>query len=211
MNVYFLVEGKTERKVYPKWLAHLAPQLKRVNFPCDATANNYYLISGGGFPSILDNHLKDLVSDINTSGNFDYLVLLEATSPLREPGNIDDAIEKLIDNEYRADSLIAMGKLGAHHPVLARMVNDDGYLRPFLSAPDKGNTRRQALPGAYIPYGIIYMSSVEVLRQNGTFYYQERTLPYVTKRWQDFTIDDEWDFLCVESILKKRSLQPSVC
>ncbi|MCI5217698.1 MAG: hypothetical protein D3914_00535 [Candidatus Electrothrix sp. LOE2] len=75
MNLYFLVEGKTERKVYPKWLAHLAPQLERVNSPCEAINNNYYLISGGGFPSILDNHLVDSVADVNASGKFDYFVL----------------------------------------------------------------------------------------------------------------------------------------
>lgn len=75
MNVYFLVEGTTERKVYPKWLGYLAPHLKRVNAPCDATNNNYYLISGGGFPSILDNHLIDSVNDVNEAENYDYLVL----------------------------------------------------------------------------------------------------------------------------------------
>jgi hypothetical protein len=75
VNVYFLVEGKTERKVYPKWLGYLAPHLERVNVPCDATNNNYYLISGGGFPSILDNHLRASVEDVNAAGNYDYLVL----------------------------------------------------------------------------------------------------------------------------------------
>lgn len=31
MNLYFLVEGKrTERKVYPAWLAYLLPELKQV-------------------------------------------------------------------------------------------------------------------------------------------------------------------------------------
>ena len=75
MNIYFLVEGKTEWKVYPKWLAYLAPHLTRVSFSSDATNNNYYLISGGGFPSILDNHLVDSVNDVNAAGNYDYLVL----------------------------------------------------------------------------------------------------------------------------------------
>ncbi len=75
MNIYFLVEGKTEWKVYPKWLTHLAPHLERVNVPGDAANNNYYLISGGGFPSILDNHLIASVSDVNAAGNYDYLVL----------------------------------------------------------------------------------------------------------------------------------------
>lgn len=142
---------------------------------------------------------------------FDYLVLLEPTAPLREPGNIDDAIEKLIDNEDRADSIIAVGKLGANHPYLVRKIDDDEYLKPFVLPQRKRDTRRQELPDAYIPCGVIYMSKVEVLRQTRTWFYQERTLPFVTKRWQDFTIDDEWDFLCVESIMRKNISHVSVC
>ncbi|MCB2264382.1 MAG: hypothetical protein LGR52_15805 [Candidatus Thiosymbion ectosymbiont of Robbea hypermnestra] len=82
MNVYFLVEGKTEGKVYPKWISYLAPTLKRVDFPADVQNNNYYLISGGGFPSILDNHLVDSVADIQASGRYDYLVLVIDTDAL---------------------------------------------------------------------------------------------------------------------------------
>lgn len=75
MNIYFLVEGKTERKVYPKWLSYFVPNLTRVNCPTDVKRNNYYLISGGGYPSILDNHLIDSVSDIQSTGAYDYFIL----------------------------------------------------------------------------------------------------------------------------------------
>lgn len=75
MNIYFLVEGKTEKKVYPQWLSWLAPHLERVTFPTDVTRNSYYLISGGGFPSILDNHLCSSVDDVNFIGKYDYLII----------------------------------------------------------------------------------------------------------------------------------------
>lgn len=76
MNVYFLVEGKTERKVYPKWLTYFAPRLVRVENPPEASENSYYLISGGGYPSLLDNHLVDAASDVTATNKFDYLVLV---------------------------------------------------------------------------------------------------------------------------------------
>lgn len=57
MNLYFLVEGVTERKLYPKWINYLLPSLTRVFSPDEAEQNNYYLISGGGFPSLLDEIL----------------------------------------------------------------------------------------------------------------------------------------------------------
>jgi len=44
MNVYFIVEGRrTEKKVYPAWLGHLIPELRRVNWAFEADNNNYYL------------------------------------------------------------------------------------------------------------------------------------------------------------------------
>ncbi len=33
MNLYFIVEGKTEQKVYPSWLSYLLPELQRVKNP----------------------------------------------------------------------------------------------------------------------------------------------------------------------------------
>lgn len=76
MNIYFLVEGKrTEKKVYPKWLSLLVPELIRVqSFDC-VDKNNYYIFSGNGFPSLLDNHLRNCIEDINQSQKYDYFVI----------------------------------------------------------------------------------------------------------------------------------------
>jgi len=53
MNLYFLVEGKqSERKIYPAWLAHILPELQRVDNCDDVNEKNYYLISGEGYPSL---------------------------------------------------------------------------------------------------------------------------------------------------------------
>nr|VFJ92659.1 MAG: hypothetical protein BECKLFY1418A_GA0070994_102517 [Candidatus Kentron sp. LFY] len=76
MNLYFLVEGKTESKVYPAWLACLLPGFSRISSPDDARDNHYYLISGGGYPSIVYRHLPNAIADINHYGNFHYLVLV---------------------------------------------------------------------------------------------------------------------------------------
>lgn len=74
MNIYFLVEGKTEAKIYPKWLEHLLPELKRVNQAIEVEKNSFYLLNSGGFPSILED-LKKSVEDINNIDKFNYLVV----------------------------------------------------------------------------------------------------------------------------------------
>lgn len=76
MNIYFLVEGKrTEMKVYPKWLSHLVPALHRVQWHHQVSKNNYCIFTGDGFPSLLDNHLRKSVEDVNDMGIFDYFVI----------------------------------------------------------------------------------------------------------------------------------------
>jgi hypothetical protein len=75
MNVYFLVEGKrTERKVYPLWLSHVLPELKRVEHFDEVEYHNYYLFSSCGYPSIVDD-IKNAAKDINDCGKYSYLVV----------------------------------------------------------------------------------------------------------------------------------------
>lgn len=75
MNLYFLVEGNsTEKKVYPAWLAHLLPELEQVQNYDAVVKNNYYLFSGGGYPSIYD-HITNAIEDILSIGKYDYFVV----------------------------------------------------------------------------------------------------------------------------------------
>ena len=91
MNIYFLVEGKrTEKKVYPKWLKHLIPALTQITDPFEIEENAYYVFSGNGFPSILDNHLRNSVSDINNIGKFNYLVMCIDADEAKVKGRIED-------------------------------------------------------------------------------------------------------------------------
>ncbi|MFM6395245.1 MAG: hypothetical protein ACKPFF_01005, partial [Planktothrix sp.] len=76
MNIYFLVEGKsTERKIYPKWLEYLIPNLVRVQYYDQVENNNYYLISGEGYPKILYDGLENAVDKILEAPRYDYLVI----------------------------------------------------------------------------------------------------------------------------------------
>jgi len=75
MNVYFLVEGKrTETKVYPNWISHLVPNLKRVMYFDEIDKNNYFLFSSHGYPSIFDD-IPKAVKDINQCGKYTYFVI----------------------------------------------------------------------------------------------------------------------------------------
>lgn len=78
MNIFILVEGITERKVYPKWLNHLMPTLTKVDRPALVTHNNYCIVSGNGYPSIL-GFLKETIDEVNRIGTFNFFILIADT------------------------------------------------------------------------------------------------------------------------------------
>ena len=138
----------------------------------------------------------------NAGEKYDYLALLEPTSPLREKDDIENGIKKLIDNENRADSLVSVGEIALEHPFISKEIDERGYVKPFYKVSKTHITRRQDISKAYFPYGVLYLSKVSAIKEYKTFY-QERTLPLFIKRWQNYEIDDMWDFICIETILKR--------
>ena len=134
--------------------------------------------------------------------NFDYLVLLEPTSPLREISDLDNAIKKLINKSGTADALVSVGEIGLESPYIAKSIAD-GYVVPLIKENSKKIFQRQQLPKTFFPYGVIYASKVEALKKKKTFYHQ-RTIPYFIERWQNYEVDDIYDFVCVEAILRER-------
>lgn len=133
---------------------------------------------------------------------FDILVLLEATSPLRKENDLDNAIALLIESLDKADSLVGVGEIHSdtEHPYGVKKI-EDGYVKPFIKANEILFYQRQQLPKVYSIYGGIYISKIDALKKYRTFY-QERTIPYFVERWQNYEIDDVYDFICVEAILE---------
>lgn len=131
---------------------------------------------------------------------FDYLLLLEPTSPLRLPGDIDAAIKRLVDRAPAAESLVSVGRIEQLHPFAMKSIDQRGYMRPFIRTP-LASARRQALPPVYYPFGLIYLSSIDSLRRRRTFYHT-RTIPYVIDRSQQCEIDDALDFKIAGYLLR---------
>ena len=130
---------------------------------------------------------------------FDIVVLLEPTSPLRKKDDLDNVIELFIKNIDKADSLVSVGELHLENPYIMKKI-ENGYVKPFIEI-GKNIYQRQQLPKVYFPYGVVYLSKTDTLKRHKTFY-QEKTIPYFIENWQNYEIDDMYDFICVEAILK---------
>ena len=135
----------------------------------------------------------------NESKEFDYIVLLEPTSPLREDDDIDRMLEQLISCERDFDSIISVGEVGEHPSIMKRLAGPQ--LEPFCVELAQ-TTRRQDNEPAYFPYGVAYIAKTEALLAENTFY-TTRCTYFTIKRYQNYEIDDIYGFLCTESIMKQ--------
>lgn len=133
---------------------------------------------------------------------FDIVVLLEPTSPLREPSDIDGAVARLV--ESGAGSIVSVCRAEATHPAFMYRLDTGAHLKPFLARQPDG-LRRQELEPVYFLEGTIYASHVNVLKERRSFYHDD-TIAYEVPKWKSIEIDDMEDFIMVEAIVKHKGL-----
>ncbi len=129
---------------------------------------------------------------------FDYTVLLEPTSPLREDDDIDKILTHLDGSSADFDAAVTVGEVGEHPSIMKRLVGPG--LEAFCASLTQ-TTRRQDNDPAYFPYGVAYAVKTPILLAEHTFYPQRCTY-YRIKRYQRYEIDDLYDFLCVEAVMR---------
>jgi CMP-N,N'-diacetyllegionaminic acid synthase len=128
---------------------------------------------------------------------FDVVVLLEPTSPLRGKHDIDAVIALLRNRWDETDAIVSVGAVQLEQPGVMKAMDDDGFLRPWVA----GAPSIQQHSAALFPYGVAYAIKVAALRQWRTFY-PPKVIGYTIQRWQNYEVDDELDFLCIEAVMK---------
>ena len=88
---------------------------------------------------------------------YDYLILLQPTSPLRKAIDIDEAFNKLIIE--KANSLISVCSI-EHHPFKSFKISEKGFLQGIINN-DYPFIPRQKLPKTYRANGAIYIIKVK--------------------------------------------------
>ena len=132
---------------------------------------------------------------------FDIVILLEPTSPLRKIVDVDRAVKKFVDLYDTADALISVGEIHTENPYISKII-DHGFVKPLLEEYSS-YYQRQQLPRVYFPFGGIYISKIASYKTSKTFY-QKQTIPYIIERWQNYEIDDIYDFYCAEKIMMNK-------
>ena len=130
---------------------------------------------------------------------YDYLMLLEPTSPLRKNGDLDNIIRLAVDNPDR-DGVVSVGIVQLEHPMIVKKVSSKGVIIPYISDITESYQRQQH-DEALFPYGVGYMIKSAVFKEKHKIY-TSNILPYYIERWQNYEIDDIYDFRCIETIME---------
>jgi CMP-N,N'-diacetyllegionaminic acid synthase len=105
-------------------------------------------------------HVLDSLNGIK----YDYLILLQPTSPLRTSKDVDFAFEKLLNSE--ATSLISVCEL-EHHPYKSFKVDENDYLQGIINN-NYPFYPRQELPKTFRANGAIYIIEVATFQKKNT-------------------------------------------
>lgn len=135
---------------------------------------------------------------IKIERKYDYLILLQPTSPLRTKDDIDSAIKIIIDGDI--SSLVSVREV-KENPALMRTI-ENNKLKNIMDF--NGSLRRQDLPKYYIFNGAIYINSIDMLLKQKKFV-DEKTYPYVMDYERSIDIDEILDFKIVELIMRENS------
>lgn len=132
---------------------------------------------------------------------FDYIVVLQPTSPLRTAAHIRAAIEFYFTNRRTADDTLAsVYQVGQKFGWLMQPEQESPYIR-FCLDVSLQNPQRQGLKPYYLPNGAIFIVRGEALQRG---LYTSQTLPFVMDVNESIDIDAGDDLRAAEERLNAR-------
>jgi CMP-N,N'-diacetyllegionaminic acid synthase len=127
---------------------------------------------------------------------YDWLVLLQPTSPLRLPEDIDGSLALCIEREVPCCVSVCEAPKS---PYWMFTTTPDGRMQPVLPPAATGQ-RRQDLPAAWALNGAVYAARTSWLVRQVSFLTPE-TLAYPMPKVRSVDIDDECDLAIAEALL----------
>lgn len=148
-----------------------------------------------GFDVVL--HAINRLKENDKRKQYDLMILLQPTSPLKTKEDIDEAIEYLFLKEAKA--IVSVCEVD-HHPLWANTLPEDGCMKDFIRQ-EIMNKNRQELPVFYRLNGAIYLAYCDYIKEQKSFL-GEKTFAYIMPRERSIDIDKEIDLRLAEILMK---------
>lgn len=134
-----------------------------------------------------------------TDRSFDTVVDLDATSPVRRPEDVQQAVQLY---ETTDASNVITGVPARRSPYFNLVEEtDEGYVQ-LAKQPDEPIVRRQDTPSCYDMNASVYVWGREGFLDEGVHPLGPKTRLYEMEEYQAYDIDSELDFVIVEAILE---------
>lgn len=164
-----------------------------ISYGCEVPFVRDSMLAQDNTPSI------NVVFDaIERCPGFDWVLLLQPTSPLRSTEDIDNAIELCLKSH--AKSCVSVHQ-STESPYWMFALGDDNCLKPLH--PEVEFTRRQDLPIVHMLNGAIYFARTEWLKKRRGFMSNE-TVAYDMPVERSIDVDTELDFKWLNFIFSNR-------
>lgn len=142
----------------------------------------------------------DLLAKLKENGEeFDYLMILQPTSPLRTSEDIRKAINLM--KEKNANAVVSLCEV-EHSPLYTGRVPEDLRIDGFIKK-DTGH-RRQDLPTYYRLNGAIYLAKVDYFMKYQDLYH-DNCFAYLMDKKRSIDIDDKYDFEFAQYLISRGS------
>lgn len=133
---------------------------------------------------------------------YEYTMLLQPTSPLRTPEDIDSCVTSLAQSD--SDTLISVCDVDGYHPLRMKSICN-GRLTNYIETGVEDMRPRHLLPRVYIRNGAIYLKHTAKLLSHRSFA-SDNTIPYVMDAESSINIDSKIDFFLAEALLSSRAI-----
>lgn len=145
--------------------------------------------------------INHIIETYNTINSYDYLVLLQPTSPLRTKDDIDNAIKKVL--QENANSLISVYKYD--NKILKAFIEQDGLIKGICNDLYPFQCK-QSLPKVFMSNGAIYIIKIEDFLKCNSFYIP-KVISYEMSEQNSIDIDTIEDLIIAENIMRGNKIE----
>lgn len=143
---------------------------------------------------VMQHAIREMERENNMT--YDYCVILQPTSPLRLPEDIDATLEKLISSG--AESAVTVVQVVQGHPIKVKRLEGDRVL-PYV-IPEEEGKRRQDFPVAFRRSGAVYAMRRDTIMEKNRLY-GDHIVGYETPKERSIDIDEPVDLVVAEYML----------
>lgn len=129
--------------------------------------------------------------------NYDLVVLLQVTSPIRTGQDLDNVVEMFAFTPD-LDAVISVVPMDDVHPARMYTLDEGQWMNPYIESGEEA--RRQDLPVVYYRNGCIYAIRPEILKDKKSLMVKNKKAYIMPAKWLA-NIDDERDVIIAEALI----------